>query len=132
VEERPDLILHVVEAAALDRMLPLTFQLLEAGFPVILVLNMMDECERLGLSVDVDALSARLGIPVVATVAATGQGVDQLKQEVANGGRPILEPASCTPLRPACGRGSRGGGPGPGRRVRPRAPEHPALAPAGG
>ena len=34
VEERPDLILHVVEAAALDRMLPLTFQLLEAGFPV--------------------------------------------------------------------------------------------------
>jgi len=93
VEERPDLILHVVEAAALDRMLPLTFQLLEAGFPVILVLNMMDECERLGLSVDVDALSARLGIPVVATVAATGQGVDQLKQEVAHGGRSLLESA---------------------------------------
>src|SRR5690606_42119365 len=118
VEERPDLILHVVEAAALDRMLPLTFQLLEAGFPVILVLNMMDECERLGLSVDVDALSARLGITVVATVAATGQGVDQLKQEVAHGGRSLLESAIRTPLHPASGRGCRGGGPGPRRRVR--------------
>ncbi|HEY8531456.1 MAG TPA: FeoB small GTPase domain-containing protein [Limnochorda sp.] len=92
-EERPDLVLHVVEAAALDRMLPLTLQLLEAGFPVILVLNMMDECERLGLSVKVDALSSRLGIPVVATVAASGRGVQELEQEVARCGRLLLEHA---------------------------------------
>lgn len=91
--ERPDLVLHVVQAAALDRMLPLTLQLLEAGFPVILVLNMMDEFERLGLSVDVAALSARLGIPVVTTVASTGRGIDQLRREVAHHGRRVLEPA---------------------------------------
>lgn len=92
-EERPDLVLHVVEAAALDRMLPLTLQLLEAGFQVILVLNMMDECERLGLTVNAEALAALLGIPVVATVAATGRGVDELRQEVAHCGRSLLESA---------------------------------------
>ncbi|BAS26592.1 iron transporter [Limnochorda pilosa] len=91
--EQPDLVLHVVEAVALDRMLALTLQLLEAGFTVILVLNMMDECERLGLSVDVAGLSARLGIPVVATVASRGLGLDELRREVALHGRRILEPA---------------------------------------
>jgi ferrous iron transport protein B len=48
LRDRPDLVLHVVDAKNLARMLPLTVQLLETGAPVILVLNMMDELERAG------------------------------------------------------------------------------------
>jgi ferrous iron transport protein B len=56
LRDRPDLVLHVVDAKNLARMLPLTVQLLETGAPVILVLNMMDELERAGLSIQVEAL----------------------------------------------------------------------------
>lgn len=80
--ERPDLVLHVVEARTLDRSLSLTLQLLEAGLPVILVVNVLDEARRLGLWVDLDKLSHRLGIPVVGTTAIRGQGVDLLNKTI--------------------------------------------------
>ncbi len=82
LQEQPDLVIHVVDAKNLARMLPMTLQLIEAGFPVILDVNLMDEAERLGVKVDVDALAAALGIPVVATALARRQGVDRLKAEI--------------------------------------------------
>jgi ferrous iron transport protein B len=78
--ERPDLILHVVDAKNLERMLPLTLQLLETGLPVILVLNIIDEAERLGIRFDLPYLRKKLAIPVVATASTTGQGIDTLKE----------------------------------------------------
>ena len=60
-EARPDLVLHVVDAKNLERMLPLTLQLIEAGLPVVLQVNMMDEAERLGITVDAAAPGARAG-----------------------------------------------------------------------
>lgn len=77
-----DLLLHVVDAKNLSRMLPLTVQLIEAGFPVLLVLNMMDEAQQLGLIVDLPRLETALEIPVVATAAAHRQGIDHLKQRM--------------------------------------------------
>jgi ferrous iron transport protein B len=82
-EEKPDVILHVTDTKNLERMLPLTFQLIEADCPVILDLNMMDEAERAGLEVDVMGLEKELGIPVVATVATTGRGMDVLRDRIA-------------------------------------------------
>ncbi len=81
--EKPDIVLHVVDAKNLERMLPLTLQLLEAGMPVILTVNMMDEAERIGRSINLDKLSRLLGIPVVGTAAAVNRGIDQLKRMVA-------------------------------------------------
>ncbi len=81
-EEKPESILHVVDAKNLERMLPLTLQLIEAGLPVILDLNMMDECEMAGIEVDVNKLEVELGIPVVATVATTGRGIDMLRRRL--------------------------------------------------
>lgn len=78
LSEHPELVLHVVDARNLDRMLPLTLQLVEAGLPVALVVNILDEAERAGITLDLDGLSARLGIPVVGTVAATGRGMKDL------------------------------------------------------
>ena len=80
--ERPQVVLHVVDARNLDRMLPLTLQLIEAGLPVILDLNMMDELEAAGFEIDVAKLEIELHIPVVATVATTGCGLDDLRRRV--------------------------------------------------
>ena len=81
-EEKLEAILHVVDTRNLERMLPLTLQLIEAGLPVILDLNMMDETEAAGIEVDVKRLEGELGIPVVATVATTGRGMAALRKRL--------------------------------------------------
>ena len=81
--EKPEVILHVVDAKNLERMLPFTLQLIEAGLPVILDLNMMDEMEAAGIGIDAERLEKELGIPVVTTAAVTGRGIDALRRRVA-------------------------------------------------
>ena len=83
LEEEPEAVVHVVDAKNLERMLPLTFQLIEAGFPVVLALNMMDEARERGLAIDAGALEDELGIPVVSTVSTTGEGIPELRQRLA-------------------------------------------------
>jgi len=80
--ERPGVVLHVVDGKELERMLPLTLQLIEAGLPVILAVNMMDEAEAVGIDIDVDLLANELGIPVIATVATTGHGLELLRRKL--------------------------------------------------
>jgi ferrous iron transport protein B len=82
-QEKPEVVLHVVDAKNLERMLPLTLQLIEAGLPVMLDLNMMDEAEAAGIEIDVKRLERELGIPVVATVATTGRGMETLRRRLA-------------------------------------------------
>ncbi|MDP2938187.1 MAG: FeoB small GTPase domain-containing protein, partial [Candidatus Omnitrophota bacterium] len=65
-----------------ERMLPLTLQLLEAGLPVILVLNIMDEAKESGVGIDVLRLEKELNISVAATVSTTGEGMDILKGKI--------------------------------------------------
>jgi ferrous iron transport protein B len=78
IEESPDVVLHVIDAKNIERMLPLTLQLIEAGFPVILVLNMFDELKHRGMDIQTAHLEHDLGIPVVATVATKGEGIENL------------------------------------------------------
>ncbi len=82
LEEKPAVVLHVVDAKNLERMLPLTLQLIEAGLPIMLDLNMIDETEAAGIEVDVKRLEEELGIPVVATVATTGRGIKTLRKRL--------------------------------------------------
>ncbi len=81
---KADMILNVVDAKNLERMLPLTFQLIETGIPVILVLNMTDEAERAGIKIDDNKLSRLLGIPVVPTVSIKKKGVKALFNKILN------------------------------------------------
>ena len=83
LEEKPEVVLHVVDTKNLERMLPLTLQLIEAGFPTVLDLNMIDETQATGIEVDVNRLEEKLGIPVVATVATTGRGIEVLRRRLA-------------------------------------------------
>jgi ferrous iron transport protein B len=65
-------------------MLPMTLQLLEAKLPLVLVLNMTDEAEKLGIIIDASRLTETLGIPVVPTTATTGQGMRALQKQIVN------------------------------------------------
>jgi ferrous iron transport protein B len=78
-EEFPCCLLHVVDA---KNMLAFTLQLLEAGLPVILILNVMDEARNLGINIDVTRLEKELGIKVVPAVATTGEGMDILRGRI--------------------------------------------------
>lgn len=82
LEEKPELVLHIIDAKNLERMLPLTLQLIEAKFSVILVLNIIDEAENLGMKIDIARLEKELKAPVVATVSTTGRGVEILKGRI--------------------------------------------------
>lgn len=76
---RPDLIVNVIDASNLERHLYLTAQISELGIPVVVVLNMMDVAERMGVTVDVSAMSALLGVPVIPVVAPQGKGLCALR-----------------------------------------------------
>ncbi|MGQ9707867.1 MAG: ferrous iron transport protein B [bacterium] len=85
--EDPDGIVAVVDASNLERNLYLVVQLLEMGARVVLVLNMMDIARERGLEVDIKRLGAVLGVTVVPTVAATGEGIAQLRAVIHNLGQ---------------------------------------------
>ena len=77
-----DLLINVVDASNLERNLYLTLQLLELGIPCVVALNMLDIAEKQKVRIDVDALSARLGCPVVPLVSTRGRGIDALKMAI--------------------------------------------------
>lgn len=76
--EQGDLIINVVDATNLERNLNLTLQLIERGVPMVVALNMWDETSHQGISIDSLALQEELNIPVVHTVAVTGEGIYQM------------------------------------------------------
>ncbi len=80
---RPDCTIIVVDATVLERNLNLTLQILEITDRAVLCLNLMDEAERKGVEVDHKRLERDLGIPVIPTVARTGQGIPELIEAVA-------------------------------------------------
>jgi ferrous iron transport protein B len=79
IQERPDVVINVVDATNLERNLYLTVQLLELDVPVILALNMADALKKDGAKINIDNLSQLLGnIPVIQTAANHGRGVSEL------------------------------------------------------
>ena len=80
VDERPELIINVVDASNLERNLYLTTQLIELRVPMIIALNMLDVAEKKGHSVDARRLSEILGVGVVKIAANKGHGLDNLKK----------------------------------------------------
>ena len=78
LDEKPDGIINIIDATNIERNLYLTLQLMELQTPMVLALNMMDEVRGNGGSVDVEALSQALGIPVVPISAGKNEGVQEL------------------------------------------------------
>lgn len=79
IEERPDVVINVIDATNLERNLYLTVQILELDVPVVLALNMADDLQKDGARINVDQLSQLLGnIPIVQTTANKDKGISDL------------------------------------------------------
>ena len=79
LEEKPDLIINIVDATSIERSLYLTTQLMELDTKVIIVLNMADRLEKKGIHIDIEKLSKEIGTDVVKVSALKGTGIDELK-----------------------------------------------------
>jgi len=94
IDEPIDAVLNVVDASLLSRSLELTLQLLELGIPIVVCLNMVDEARRKGIDIDASALSERLGVPVIPTVAVRGTGVQEVAAETVRAAREQTIPSA--------------------------------------
>ncbi len=77
-----DMVINVVDATNLERNLYLTLQLLEKGVPVVVALNIWDDTKHRGIHIDLDKLREFLGVPIIPTVAITGQGIKELVENI--------------------------------------------------
>jgi len=84
LNEKPDIIIHVLDAKNIALMLPLTYELMETGLPVIVVVNMLDEAGERGIELDLPELQRSLGLPVVGAIATERKGMDELRTEIGN------------------------------------------------
>jgi len=82
LHDHADRLLNILDASQLKRNLHLTIQILEYGKPVVIGLNMMDVAKNRGIEVDVNKLSAYMGVPVVPIIARSGEGCDELAQTI--------------------------------------------------
>lgn len=82
LDERPDVIVDVLDSTNIERNLYLCLQFQELGIPVIGALNMSDEAEAKGIKIDEKHLSKMLGIPMVKTVGPKGIGIDELLDSI--------------------------------------------------
>ncbi len=80
--KKPDVIINVVDASALERNLYLTLQLLELEVPIVIALNQIDFAAKKGLKIDAEKLSQTLDVKAVPTVAVTGTGISELLSTV--------------------------------------------------
>ncbi len=91
-----DAVVVVCDATCLERNLILALQVLELTGKVLVCVNLLDEARRLGIQVDLPALSQRLGVPVVGTAAGRQEGLDELKGAIA---RLVVEDAPAASRR---------------------------------
>ena len=82
INEKPDLIINLVDGSNLVRNLYLTSQLSELGIPMLISLNMMDIVRGKGDKIDVDELAKSINAPIVETIAAREKGIDELIEKI--------------------------------------------------
>ncbi|MFH1662591.1 MAG: ferrous iron transporter B, partial [Chloroflexota bacterium] len=82
VDEKPDVVVDIVDASNLERNLYFSLQLLEMGVKLVIALNMMDVAQSKGYHIDAGQLSRLLGVPVIPLVASRNQGTDELLDTV--------------------------------------------------
>lgn len=82
--EQPDVVVCILDATNLKRNLFLASQLAEFHMPMVLVLNQWDVAQKRGIPIDPKALEKELGVPVIPTVGTRGEGLDTLRNAIAN------------------------------------------------
>lgn len=83
LHQAPDVIVNVIDASNLERNLFLTSELMELGIHLVVVLNMSDMAQEMGLKIDTAALAQRLGAPVIPAIGNKGVGMKEIIEAVA-------------------------------------------------
>jgi len=78
INEKPDVVIDIIDSSNLERNLYLAIQFLEMGIPLCIALNMIDVAKKRGIKINAEKLSTLLGVPVVPTIARTGEGKNNL------------------------------------------------------
>ncbi len=90
VEDKPDVVIDIVDAGNLERNLYLAIQILELGARLVIALNMSDIADSRGLKIDINKLSEGLGgTPVMRTVASRGEGIKELLAKAVEVAAPV-------------------------------------------
>ena len=76
--EQADIVVIVLDSTNLERNLFLAHEILETGKPVVIAMNMWDEAQHLGIEIDLEMLEEAMGVPIVPTVALSGEGIKEL------------------------------------------------------
>jgi len=84
LEDRPDVVVDIVDASNLERNLYLTVQLIELEANLVVALNMMDVAESRNYEIDADSLTRELGAPVIPMIATRKESHNKLLQEIVN------------------------------------------------
>ena len=82
IDEKPDVVVDIVDASNLERNLYLAVQIMEMGAPLIIALNMMDAAESRRYKIDIEAISKEMGVSVIPMVANRNKGTDELMEEI--------------------------------------------------
>jgi len=98
IHEAPDVIVLLVNAAALERSLYLLAELLLLGSPVIVAVNMLDVAEAQGIRVNAEALEKALGLPVIPMIATKNRGIRELVQRIISVSHGEVQPLPKLPL----------------------------------
>ena len=97
--QAPDVLIQVIDATTLEKDLELTLELSLFGRPLVIALNRVDEARRKGVFINVQALSERLGVPVIPTIAHMGKGISTLFSAVLDVARAKTCPLPQPPTR---------------------------------
>jgi len=96
VNQKPEVVINIVDASNLERNLYLAIQFLEMGIPICIALNMIDVAKKRGIRVNASKLSSLLGVPIIPTIARSGHGKKALMDSAV---RIIQENNKFTPLK---------------------------------
>lgn len=91
IEEKDSIVINVVDSTNLERNLNLTLQLLKKDIPMIIALNLFDEAKHIGITISVEELEKILGVPVIPTVAITGEGIKKLVETLSDARKGVYE-----------------------------------------
>ncbi len=94
IDDKPDVILNVIDTTQIERSLYLAIQLIEMDIPMVIALNMMDEIREQGSHVHIEELTKRLGVPLIPVSAAKNEGVAELIDEVVRVAKEKIKPAN--------------------------------------
>ena len=81
INEKPDVVVDIIDSSNLERNLYLAVQLMELRIPLVFVFNMKDMAQEMGIKINVAKLSQLLGVPIIETVGSKGDGVKNILDE---------------------------------------------------